>query len=276
MKRRRRILIATTAGVAAGVAALVWRGRAASPSRAEPLNAVPARAIAISPNARRMHEIIEKAHDESGKRGSELDALLRDWAMQDAAEAADFVLTLSDDALRRECLLGIMRAWGERDAAAALIWGEGASFENAHEREIMMSMACTAAARVDPRAAVTLGLAHGLEGFRTGVMAALVAQWAEVDLLAVSAWVKTRDPGANRDALVANVALVIAEAEPAEAMRWALANSEAGEGRDRLVAELADCVARRDPGLATTWVESLLAGSSRERALGRLAYSRSE
>lgn len=200
--------------------------------------------------------------------------LFVDWAREAPAEAAEFALRLDED-VRREALLAVMRVWGERDLAQALVWTGDAGFKDVGEREAAMSMACTSAARHDPKAAVELAARHGMDEFANGVWEVLVAQWAEADLVAVSTWVDAREPGASRDAMVENVALMMAEADPGEAMRWALARGGAGEGRERLVISLAEQVAGTDPVLARRWVELLPEGAARERALGRITLAAS-
>ncbi len=276
MKARRRMLL-PVAMLAAALSMMVFasRGHRSAARQTglterevpEPLSSVRwVKMPASGPSP--VHSVAEKA---SGR--PRVGSLFAEWAREAPSEAAEFALGLDDD-MRREALLGVMRVWGERDAARALGWAAAAVFPDAREREVAMSMACTSAAHRDPRAAVELALRHGLDDFENGVLEALVAQWAEVDLLAVSVWVEAREPGAGRDALVESVALTIADADPAEAMRWALARGKAGSARERLVAALAERVVVRNPTLAKEWIESLLAGPARERAAGRIARPR--
>jgi hypothetical protein len=209
---------------------------------------------------------------DSGDERLRIGEMFADWAREAPTEAAESALGLAED-VRREALMAVMRIWGERDTAQAMAWAGVAVFNDAGEREAAMSMACTTAAQHDPKAAVEMAARYGVDAFANGVWAVLVAQWAEADLLSASAWVDAREPGVARDALVESVALMMAEADPAEAMRWALARSGADEGRERLVIALAEQVAGTDPVLARRWVE-LLPEAARERALGRIAGPR--
>ncbi len=218
----------------------------------------------------------EKAagEEDSPERSRGLEALLRDWAAQDAPGAAAFVLMLEDESLRRACLLRVMQSWGARDTEAALAWAEKAGFESAYEREMMMSMACSTLARTDPRAALELGLAHGLGDFANGVLGALVEQWAEADLMTASAWVEAQAEGARRDALVESIALVVQEVDPVQAARWVTRQMPPGEGRDRTLETLLAKLAGQDPQAASEWAGSFFGAAARERFLERIERMR--
>ena len=194
----------------------------------------------------------------------------QEWVKTSAGATAAAALTLPDEAERRANLLAVMELWGAHDPAEALAWARRAPFETEYERGIMMSMACTTAARRDAAAAVRLAVEYGLDASASGLMGGLVSRWAEKDLSAACHWAAGREPGPVRDEMMTDLALVLLETDVARAPQWVLEQVPASEARDQAMLALVTRLAAQDPELARTWTGCFLAGPVRDRMQERI------
>ena len=207
----RGIFIGGGVVVLAGAAFLLLpRPEAAAPapstSEARPAFAPAARASAPGRDSRTASaensaptlagEFAEICRLAGGKRTRKLDELLADWTARAPVATAQFVLTIPDEDLRKECLLRVMRAWADVEPRAALAWVRGAAFANDREREIANCMACTQVAQADPEQALCLAADFDLENRTDGLIEGLTTRWAGDDLAAARRFVAEVDSSA--------------------------------------------------------------------------------
>lgn len=148
---------------------------------------------------------------------------------------------------------------------------------DAGEREAARDNLCAAWAETDPRAAF-LHLAGEAVGVAGEAGAAdrhradqLFRRWAARDVSAAFAHAERQPPGARREVLFGLLALVVAEADPAEAALIAAQDMRPGPERAETVIAVLHQWARRDLPRAADWADSFPRGALRDRALDEIA-----
>ena len=204
--------------------------------------------------------------EDDGRRRSMLDRIFQKWVHQDAAGAADFVLTLANEEQRKESMAHLMQAWAMQEPSAALSWSAKASFDNDYERQVAMSIICAQVARTDPVEALKLALEHKLDESPDGPFEGLAARWAETDLEAANEWALSMSPGSKRDRVLGSVAWVMADQAPEQATRLILDQIPAGEARTTALLAVIDRLALQDREKARRLADTLPAGELRDRA----------
>lgn len=148
---------------------------------------------------------------------------------------------------------------------------------DAGEREAARDNLCAAWAETDPRAAF-LHLAGEAAGLAGEAGAAdrhradqLFRRWAARDVSAAFDHAERQPPGARREVLFGLLALVVAEADPAEAALIAAQDMRPGPERAETVIAVLHQWARRDLPRAADWADSFPRGALRDRALDEIA-----
>ncbi|MBW8782591.1 MAG: hypothetical protein JF599_12010 [Verrucomicrobia bacterium] len=208
--------------------------------------------------------------DDSVQKTGLIDELLQDWATRDAPAAAHFILTIPDEDLRKKYMLHVMQVWGATDPTQALSWAKSAAFDNAYERQVAMSMACTQVARNDPRKAIALAIDYRLDENPNGLLEGLISRWATTDLPAACQWAVTQSAGQQRDNLIESIALTVFDTDPVKATQLVFEQIPAGEHQNKTILALLSRIAFQDPDMAPSWVAALSQGSLRDRAIEQL------
>ena len=129
--------------------------------------------------------------------------------------------------------------------------------------------------RADPHAAARFAETNNDAGTRELILHRVAQLWSERDASAALAWAAGLTNPAERDALVTDVCLQLAERDPAEAVR-SLGERVAGEHPHGGLEALAQRWAGRDFIAARDWALSRPDGEQRDRLVARLAFQQTQ
>lgn len=196
---------------------------------------------------------------------SELLSRLLNIAPEHAARIAE---SIEPEDGRDQILLRVAQGWGSRDVSAALAWASGLSDEG--ERHDALVEISLEAANRDPSAAADIALEYGLDGESPSILPLLCQIWAEDNIRGVLSWSEKHAERLPHDEVVARIAFVQAQTEPAEAARLVAMQIEPGTVQDEAVMAVLHQWALRDPDEPLRWVERFSDGPLKERALAEL------
>ncbi len=183
----------------------------------------------------------------------------------DAPAAARWAEAIADAGLRAEVLHLVAQLWAARDSASALAWA--ANLKTEEDRETALTDVCVQVAAVDPAKALQLRARHVREGEPSSALDDFAHQWAEKDFLPALAWILAHSHGAQRDALLAQLAFVKALNAPFDAAALVANEVQPGEVQNEAVISVVHQWAQRDLTAATSWVGQFPDGPLRERAI---------
>ncbi|HWF18209.1 MAG TPA: hypothetical protein VG754_03035 [Verrucomicrobiae bacterium] len=195
--------------------------------------------------------------------GELLPALVR----RDALEAARFADTL-DPAIRDEALSRVARAWAARDPEGALSWVS--QFPISEQRTRMLNDCFFEIALADPAQAVAAAQRLGLGEDQPAVLANLAQQWAANDLSGSLSWAENQPSGALRDQLLARIAFVQSQSNPADAARLVVEQIPPGPEQVEAAISVVHQWGQADMASARSWVRSFPAGPIQDRAYAEL------
>lgn len=195
--------------------------------------------------------------------------LLRDLIKEDPQSAALLTGSLPVGPVREEMMRRLAQYWTELDAASARQWAEQLS--KAVERDAALTDVCFQIAQADPRQATLLADDYGLGELPGSPLENLVMQWAVRDLTSVTAWVKDRPEGEQKNDMLARVAMVMAKTSPSEAAEMVATQLPEGNAQTESVISVIHQWAMSDLTAARAWTEQFPDGPLRERALGELS-----
>jgi len=144
------------------------------------------------------------------------------------------------------------------------------SGEHADPR-ILLERRCLAIAEHDPLAAMKMAVANHLQEVDSGLSASLVAQCATQDLELAYEWTRAQVPGPPRDEMLARLAYLRAQTDPAAAARLVAVDISAGPVQDEAVISVIHRWALQDARGAAFWAQSLPDETLRQRALDEIA-----
>lgn len=179
-------------------------------------------------------------------------------------ENGDEILNLStneDDVLNR------LRNWARKDPEAALIWGQQQT--NDAERSEALTDACFQIAEVNPARALVLAEQFNLS--KDAVLENLAQQWAAKDLRAAYNWIMMQPTDDRRNALVAGMAFIWSQTEPAEAAQFVAQQMSPGYAQDEAVMMVLHQWALADSTGAGAWVQQFPESPLRVQALNELS-----
>jgi hypothetical protein len=194
--------------------------------------------------------------------------LLRDLVKQDPLLAARLAASLEAGPAREEMMRRLAQYWAARDATSAEQWA--GQLVDGRERDAALTDVCFEMAQVDPRQATLLADHYDLGGQPGAPIENLVMQWAIKDLTSVTAWVKARPEGEQKNDMLARVAMVMARTSPAEAAEMVATQLPEGNAQTESVISIIHQWAMRALPGARGWTELFPEGQLRERALGEL------
>lgn len=259
----------------AGAAATPPPAPTVLPSVSPAASSLPATASALRPRlappepAAALTDEISRAlrQGSAAERDRAFHDLLPRLIARDPAAAGHLALAWEPGALRDEFLHHVIRLWSAADIGGTVTWL--ISLLDAPDRATAARAATAQVAQSDPAGALELSqlLRTGLDD---GSLEHLAQLWTEEKPDAAMQWVETRPAGAMRDRLVARIAHVRAQQEPAEAARLVLALMPAGPAQDAAVLTVVRQWAARDPAGAAAWVTQFPAGPLQTRARAEL------
>jgi hypothetical protein len=146
---------------------------------------------------------------------------------------------------------------------------------NLDDREIVFTKLLAELVRTDPLAAAQFAETNSIGYTHDQVMHRVAQLWAATDSAAALNWAAMLNNPAERDAILTEVCLQVAENDPAEAVRirsrWVIDEKPNG-GLETLTQRWAE----KDFSAALDWALSRAAGEQRDQLIGRLAFVQSQ
>lgn len=146
---------------------------------------------------------------------------------------------------------------------------------NYDDREIVFTNLLVELVHTDPLAAAQFAETNSIGDTHDQVLHRVAELWAATDSAAALNWAATLNNPAERDAILTEVCLQVAESDPAEAvrMRSQLVTDEKPNGGLESVAER---WAEKDFSAALDWALSRAASEQRDLLIARVAYVQSQ
>lgn len=205
------------------------------------------------------------------ERDHALNVLLPRLVAADPAAAGHLALAWEAGLLRDELLRRVIGLWAENDIGGTLTWLT--SLLDSADRNLASAASTTQVARSDPAGALDLALALRV-GLDDGSFERMAQLWTEEHPADAVKWAINQPRGPVRDRLLARVAHVRAQQEPAEAARLVLDHMAPGTARDAAVLSVVRQWAIRDPAGAALWVDRFPPGPLHSQAVGELETAR--
>lgn len=257
-------------------APFVAAGSSDGSHRSEPLTAAAAETTIVLadppvPNLSLSEQIAQSLRAGSAvERDRALHHLLPRLIATDATAAGRLVLAWEPGATRDELLRQVTHYWSETDIANALSWA--VSLGEPADAALAAATATAEVAQSDPAGALDLAQVLRI-GLDDGSFEHRAQIWTEDDPSAAVDWVKSQPAGALRDRLLARIAWVRAQREPAEAADLVLNHMRPGETQTEALMATVRHWAVREPAEAAEWIEHFPAGTLRERAAAEIAWA---
>ena len=148
---------------------------------------------------------------------------------------------------------------------------QAAMISDEEERKNALTAACLHWADYDPADAAELARKIGFGQVSDSLCEDIAQKWAGSDFTAALTWANRESPGEQRDRVIARLAFVRAQTEPAAAATLIASQISAGPTLDEASVSVAHQWALRDLGGAFAWVNRFPSGDLRDRALSELA-----
>ncbi len=142
--------------------------------------------------------------------------------------------------------------------------------EPALSPELSLERRCLALAEHDPIEAMEFALNHHLLETQPGLLENLTGQWASHDFKAAHEWLRKQEPGDWRDQLMARVAYVGSQSDPAAAAQIVSTEMAPGPKQNEAAISVLHQWAQRDSAAAAAWVDAFPPGDLRTRAQAEL------
>jgi hypothetical protein len=161
-----------------------------------------------------------------------------------------------------------------RDRAFSLLEHEiqrAALIQSEEGRRNALIGACLRWAEFDPSDALDLARKLGLDQPSDSLPEDIVQKWADKDYEAALTWANRESDGDRRDQMIARLAFVRAQTEPAAAAALVINQISSKSALEEASISVAHQWALRDLDGALAWVDRLPSGDLRARALNELA-----
>jgi hypothetical protein len=205
------------------------------------------------------------------ERDHAFNVLLPRLIAEDPAAAGHLALAWEPGPLRDEFLRHVIRLWASADIGGTVTWL--VSLLDEPDRLTAATAATAQVAQSDPAGAIELS-ALLRTNVEDGSLERLAQLWTEEKPREAQAWIVEQPASALRDRLLARIAHVRAQQEPAEAASLVLNHLAPGDTRDAAFLNVVRQWAVRDPASATAWVAQFPAGPLHTRALAELDIAR--
>lgn len=191
-------------------------------------------------------------------------ALVRRWTAADPSAVAAWAEQLPAGPLRLAMLREITGARAEQDPGGAMDWVN--TLSDSEERAVLSIDLAYETARTNGLAAlhITTVLPPGRE--RDDAISHALRQWADAEAPAAAAWVDTVGDAALRQRLLADLAEVYSQRNPAAAAALVSAMLDPGPGQSRAAVAVVQQWAQTSPAEAARWVEQFSVGGARSDA----------
>jgi hypothetical protein len=145
---------------------------------------------------------------------------------------------------------------------------------NLDDREIVFTHLLAELVRTDPLAAAQFAETNSISYTHDQVLQRVAQLWAATDSAAALHWATTLSNPTERDAIVTEVCLQVAESDPAEAVR--MRSQLTDDKPDWGLEAVAERWAEKDFPAALDWALSRAASEQRDQLIARVAYVQSQ
>jgi hypothetical protein len=170
--------------------------------------------------------------------------------------------------LRDNLMRLVAQYWSRSDPKRALEWAS--RFPEGAERDSILTMVCGGIAESDPPAGIAAAEANGL-GNANGTLENLAQLWGSKDLSAALDWATQRPNGEQRDHILARLAYLQAETDPATAADLIARQINPGPIQMEAAISVLHQWALQDSAAASEWLRQFPEGPLRQRGEGELA-----
>jgi len=221
---------------------------------------------AVSPEVSRSRQG-NSSRDELSAALKERDAdkvvrLLTDLTPSNPPAIAALVLAGVDPEIRVDALRTVAHEWAALDPTKAMTWAQGLPDED--ERKDVAEFVCYRVAEEDPMKAREMAMAAGFSD-DTPLVADLIQQWATKEPAKARDWALSQPEGETREVLLAGLAPLLAQQDPAAAGRIVSEELSGGHQEEAAMSVLYQW-ARKDAAAATAWVRQFPEGALKRRA----------
>ena len=212
-----------------------------------------------------------KAHvDDAPAWSEEEKERIRTWAQSAPRAAAEWAAVLPPGSNRHFVLETAAIAWGGSDPAAAAQWAQ--SLGDEAERTLALTDIAGEAVRSDPTLAIEIARTLP-EAARNEILPRAAREWAAPDPVAAADWARQIPGQALRASVLAGIATVWSEQDPATAASLAVKELPPGRLQSDTIVSIVQRWAQQSPADAQAWVEQFPKGDLRDAALESLGNS---
>jgi hypothetical protein len=182
--------------------------------------------------------------------------------------AAHFAESLPAGLSRTDVMRVIVQNWSKSDPGDAAKWVS--QLADSNDRDTMLSCLCFQIAQADPKSAIQILEQQGIEGDRRKVMLGnLAQQLASQDLPGALAWAGNY-AGADKDDLVAQIALAESKIDPAESALIVARQISPGTVQNETALSIINQWSQTDVAAVTSWVAEFPAGELHDQAVAQI------
>ena len=194
--------------------------------------------------------------------------LVRRWAEQDAATAADWVARNLTGTQRAAALDSVAAIWAAQDFPGAENWAR--QLPDAEERSAVMLALASELHRDDPNAALALAAELPESKSRDEFIVQSAGSWGVQALKESVDWAGQIPDETLRHRVLAAIATATAEGDPFAAAKLAVESLPKGREQDDAIVGIVQRWVQNSPEQAAAWVAAFPDGNLRETALTTL------
>lgn len=194
--------------------------------------------------------------------------LIRRWAANDPATAADWITREISGEARQEAINNVAIEWANQNFWEAIDWAKRLPI--ADEQQKALLNAAYEEARTAPQDALVAAVDF-LEGSAQSELAThAAAQWAAVAPWEAVTWAKQITDDSLREQVLAAVAMAWSDRDPAQAANLAVQALSPGRLQDNAIIAVVQRWAQKQPEAAAAWVNQFPRGLLRDTAIALL------
>jgi len=201
-------------------------------------------------------------------RRTALYTVAHEWARQDPQAAIRAIESIRERRQRETLLEIALQGWAQKNPQEATEWV--LARPPSHARAQLLSATLSAFVMKEPSAAMTM-LERLSPAEKQDLIPNVVMNWARTDPQAAAAWLEKQDDVQMYQRAFVMLAIVYAERDPDEALRWA--SSLPAESGQIVMSQLIERIARDDPERAGSIVRQIKEGPQRTRAIATIAQT---
>ncbi len=197
-------------------------------------------------------------------RSDNINAVFRQWAMDDAS-AAQNALASVDPAERSRATTALAAGWSQKDPEAVIRWSK--TIDSKDDRNQIVRDAMMQWATSDPEGAAQQ-VSQLAEADRSVAMQSVISRWATKDTTSAGEWLDRQPADAHRDNAISSLARTLSAEDPEAALEWSAKITDE-KNRARQLENFSKTWLSNEPTTARKWISStsLLSPETKEKLL---------